>query len=356
MQSSEAVRGVLQDTHLLSTSLNRPEPTRYTRTTTGHRQRPVSAPPSQQPRWRYPNSPEPKKARKFHVSLNHTPFESKTSQKAPFAPRAMTGGSTTLRGKDFSPATYNSLSDPHLNPYFARKFGKSASLRETGLSRTKGRKSSSGKTKKKGVTYKVTVKTGAKKNGGTDAKVFAEFRGSTGKFTRQLTHQMDPAVPAAFIATLPPFQFHSGSTEHFNIKGPDVGELIQLIIQHDGRERKQGWFLDEIQVTNPRKKQTWTFPCHQWLSLYESDCQVRRSLKPLVHKKAEKVVYVIEVYTGDKAGAGTDAHVFVTLYGKGGQAPKTQLISRTDDAFERKKKDVFKIKTTDIGPLKKLTY
>lgn len=71
------------------------------------------------------------------MSLNHTPFESRTSQKAPFAPRATIGGSTTLRGQDFSPATYNSLSDPHLNPYFARKFGKSASLRETGLSRTK---------------------------------------------------------------------------------------------------------------------------------------------------------------------------------------------------------------------------
>ena len=42
-------------------------------------------------------------------------------------------------------------------------------------------------------------------------------------------------------------------------------------------------------MTNPRKPQTWTFPCYQWLSLYESDCQVRRSLKPLVHKKAEKV-------------------------------------------------------------------
>ena len=42
-------------------------------------------------------------------------------------------------------------------------------------------------------------------------------------------------------------------------------------------------------MTNPRKPQTWMFPCYQWLSLYESDCQVRRSLKPLVHKKAEKV-------------------------------------------------------------------
>ena len=38
-------------------------------------------------------------------------------------------------------------------------------------------------------------------------------------------------MPSAFIATLPPFQFHSGSTENFDVKGPDVGELIQLIIQ-----------------------------------------------------------------------------------------------------------------------------
>lgn len=42
---------------------------------------------------------------------------------------------------------------------------------------------------------------------------------------------MDSAVPSAFIATLPPFQFHSGSTENFDVKGPDLGELIQLVIQ-----------------------------------------------------------------------------------------------------------------------------
>jgi hypothetical protein len=39
-------------------------------------------------------------------------------------------------------------------------------------------------------------------------------------------------------------------------------------------------------------------------------------------------VYVIEVETGDKPGAGTDAHVFVTLFGKKGKTPKTQLINR----------------------------
>ena len=41
MQSSEAVKGVLQDTHLLNTGFGRPEPTRTTQTTR-HRARPVS--------------------------------------------------------------------------------------------------------------------------------------------------------------------------------------------------------------------------------------------------------------------------------------------------------------------------
>lgn len=85
---------------------------------------------------------------------------------------------------------------------------------------------------------------------------------------------------------------------NFTVKHFYITIIVPSIpLQHDGRERKQGWFLDEIQVTNPRKPQTWTFPCYQWLSLYESDCQVRRSLKPLIHKKAEKVGKHNALYT-----------------------------------------------------------
>ena len=54
---------------------------------------------------------------------------------------------------------------------------------------------------------------------------------------------MDSAVPSAFIATLPPFQFHSGSTENFDVKGPDVGELIQLIIQVKNLSCSQSVFV-----------------------------------------------------------------------------------------------------------------
>lgn len=135
----------------------------------------------------------------------------------------------------------------------------------------------------------MVVKTGDKRNQGTDAKVFAEFRGAYGKFRKQLTHQLEGNVPSAYIATLPPFMFSPGSKETFSIRGPDVGDLLQLTVEHDGRERKQGWFLEEVLVTNVRTAQTWHFPCHQWLSAYESDCRTTRHLKAKLHQKAEKI-------------------------------------------------------------------
>ena len=61
-------------------------------------------------------------------------------------------------------------------------------------------------------------------------------------------------------------------------------------------------------------------------------------------------VYVIEVYTGDKAGAGTDAHVFVTLFGKRGQTPKTQLISRLVCSFIPDQLQIFFIFQIENSP------
>ena len=43
---------------------------------------------------------------------------------------------------------------------------------------------------------------------------------------------------------------------------------------------------------------------------------------------AFSTVYVIDVATANKAGAGTDAHVFITMFGKRGKTPKTQLVNR----------------------------
>ena len=39
-------------------------------------------------------------------------------------------------------------------------------------------------------------------------------------------------------------------------------------------------------------------------------------------------VYEVEVLTGDVRGAGTDAHVFITIYGERGNTGRVQLVNR----------------------------
>ncbi|KAF7667477.1 hypothetical protein LDENG_00061370 [Lucifuga dentata] len=68
----------------------------------------------------------------------------------------------------------------------------------------------------------------------------------------------------------------------------------------------------------------------------------------------KKKVYEVVTITGDERGAGTDANVFVTLFGEYGICPKMHLASKSRTAFERAKTDVFRIKTHNVGPLKKI--
>lgn len=52
------------------------------------------------------------------------------------------------------------------------------------------------------------------------------------------------------------------------------------------------------------------------------------------------LVYDVIVKTGSDRGAGTDANVFITLYGERGCTTKRKLNSRKND-FERDQRDSF---------------
>lgn len=64
--------------------------------------------------------------------------------------------------------------------------------------------------------------------------------------------------------------------------------------------------------------------------------------------------YEITVITGDKIGAGTDANVYITIYGKNGQTAKLPLKSKTKNVFERNTSDIFTEKANCVGPLTKI--
>jgi hypothetical protein len=54
------------------------------------------------------------------------------------------------------------------------------------------------------------------------------------------------------------------------------------------------------------------------------------------------IPYEITVWTGDIRGAGTDANVFVQMYGELGKTEEYQLRNRTDN-FEQGQVDKFKV-------------
>ena len=45
--------------------------------------------------------------------------------------------------------------------------------------------------------------------------------------------------------------------------------------------------------------------------------------------------YVVTTYTGDRFGAGTDARVFIKLYGSQGETTEKELEAQGRDNFER---------------------
>ncbi len=67
--------------------------------------------------------------------------------------------------------------------------------------------------------------------------------------------------------------------------------------------------------------------------------------------------YEIVVVTGNVKGAGTDANVFLTIFGKTAQSQKLPLRNReNENPFERNKSDVFILKSNCVGQMTKIRY
>jgi hypothetical protein len=63
------------------------------------------------------------------------------------------------------------------------------------------------------------------------------------------------------------------------------------------------------------------FPCGRWLSKTDDDKQIVRELPaqdPGIKKPLPVVKYMVDVHTGKKAGAETDANVFINIFGECG--------------------------------------
>lgn len=66
------------------------------------------------------------------------------------------------------------------------------------------------------------------------------------------------------------------------------------------------------------------------------------------------VKYEVIVTTGYEPGAGTDANVFVTIFGANGDTGKRELKQKMRNLFERGSTDHFFLETLELGELRKV--
>ncbi|XP_077594101.1 lipoxygenase homology domain-containing protein 1 [Stigmatopora nigra] len=216
-------------------------------------------------------------------------------------------------------------------------------------------------------SYEVHVFTGNMWGAGTDAKVYINVYGEIGDTGERRLRKSNNLN-----------KFERGQGDVFSITSVDLGPLKKLRIRHDNSQAGAGWFLDRVEIVDNKDETTYFFPCKRWLAVDEDDGQLARELVPVdeafmkkgddddddndseatlgLEQKAMSTTYTVRLKTGDKKYAGTDANVFMTLYGLKDDTGTINLkASKTHkNKFERGMIDEFTVEAVDIGPLKKL--
>uniref|UniRef100_A0A8C7A0W2 Lipoxygenase homology PLAT domains 1 n=1 Tax=Neovison vison TaxID=452646 RepID=A0A8C7A0W2_NEOVI len=224
------------------------------------------------------------------------------------------------------------------------------------------------------VHYEVEVWTGDVGGAGTTARVYMQIYGEDGKtevlFLSSRSKVFDRASKDTF------------QTDTFTIYAIDLGPLTKIRIRHDNSGNRPGWFLDRIDITDMNNEITYYFPCQRWLAVEEEDGQLSRELLPVdesyvlpseneegggggdsnpldslaLEQKDKSTTFSVTVKTGDKKNAGTDANVFITLFGTQDNTGMTLLKSSktNSDKFERDSIEIFTVETLDLGDLWKV--
>uniref|UniRef100_A0A8D1LIV5 PLAT domain-containing protein n=1 Tax=Sus scrofa TaxID=9823 RepID=A0A8D1LIV5_PIG len=225
------------------------------------------------------------------------------------------------------------------------------------------------------IHYEVEVWTGDVGGAGTTARVYMQIYGEEGKtevlFLSSRSKVFDRASKDIF------------QTDTFTVYAIDLGALTKIRIRHDNSGNRPGWFLDRIDITDMNNEITYYFPCQRWLAVEEDDGQLSRELLPVdesyvlspsedeegggggdnnplnnlaLEQKDKSTTFSVTIKTGDKKNAGTDANVFITLFGTQDDTGMTLLKSSktNSDKFERDSIEIFTVETLDLGDLWKV--
>ncbi|KAF5839075.1 Lipase/lipooxygenase [Dunaliella salina] len=193
------------------------------------------------------------------------------------------------------------------------------------------------------TTYTLVVHTADEPGAGTDANVSVNIIGTDGESgPRELTGGRDVFAP--------------GKADTFQLSMVDLGDLSRLDVWHDNSGRNSGWNLDYIEIRSSAMNRVWYFPCFQWLDARQGDGQTRRLLAATLQKPQHhlKATYQVTCITGNDDGAGTDAKVYINIFGDKGQTGNITLDEPGRSSFARGQTDVFRFGAKNVSPMSKI--
>ncbi|ESN93072.1 hypothetical protein HELRODRAFT_165231 [Helobdella robusta] len=142
------------------------------------------------------------------------------------------------------------------------------------------------------LKYKVAVTTGPQKDAKTSARVFITLKGQLGDLPRRhLTKKECTNIEK-------PFSFNPSTTNAFIFEARDIGDVVSVVVEHDGVNEEDSWFLKKVKVSKSptanrattaiknshnsskhnRDSNIFIFPCNNWLSLFKGDKLKKRHL------------------------------------------------------------------------------
>ncbi|XP_032101128.1 lipoxygenase homology domain-containing protein 1 isoform X1 [Sapajus apella] len=161
--------------------------------------------------------------------------------------------------------------------------------------------------------------------------------------------------------------FRKGTTDTFEFDSVYLGDIASLCVGHLAREdrfipkRELVWHVKTITITEMEYGNVYFFNCDCLIPLkrkrkYFKVFEVTKTTESFASKiqSLVPVKYEVIVTTGYEPGAGTDANVFVTIFGANGDTGKRELKQKMRNLFERGSTDRFFLETLELGELRKV--
>lgn len=134
----------------------------------------------------------------------------------------------------------------------------------------------------------------------------------------------------------------------------DLGELKRIRIRHDNTGEEPEWYLKDVLIQKEGTSRRWLFPCERWLYVQRDEKKNSIDLYATA-VPAREDEYVLHIVTGgDHVSSGTDANVFVTLYGAEGTSQEYAMPAELG-RFDKGSTDSVPITVhTKLGELQRL--